>query len=364
MTTPIALVADALVCRGGAEKVFAVMCEAFPGADVYTSVYAPELTLEEFGRCQIRELVTARFLRNEEALKRWYPLAAIQMGRMSFDGYRVILSSSAHLARYIRKGSATHISYCYYPFRLLYEPERYPQVRGVAQLGLRATLPFLRRWDQRQARRVDRFIAISEVSREAIRRYYGRDADVIFSPILSLPDRLETQPKADFFLLVSRLQRWKNVEIAVEAFNLLDVPLVIVGDGPERAALERRARPNIQFVGTVTDAELVEYYRRARAVIHAAGTEYGLTPIEANAYGTPAICWGVGGVWETMVSYDADPPNATALFYDQPTPRALADAVRRFETLRFDPERCFANARRFGRQQFIARITDYVRRYG
>ncbi|MEK7347472.1 MAG: glycosyltransferase [Candidatus Eisenbacteria bacterium] len=364
MSAEIALVADALVSRGGAEKVFSVMCEAFPDADIFTSVYLPDRTLEEFGRYRIAELVDRRVFGSERALKRWFPLAALQMGSASFSRYRVVLSSSSHLARYVRKGSATHISYCYYPFRLLFEPERYPQVRGLERVLLRAALPALRRWDLQRAHEVDRFIAISEASRAAIKRHYGRDADVVFSPVLNVPDAFQPHTKEDFFLLVSRLEPWKMVDVVVEAFRLLDARLVIVGDGPERSALERRAGHNIEFVGAIPDSELVDYYRRARAVIHAANTEYGLTPIEANAHGTPAICWGVGGVWETMIPHSSDPRNATALFYPEPTPHSLAEAVRQFERLHFDPERCFANASRFGGKAFIEKITDYVRRYG
>ncbi len=362
MGADIALVADALVSRGGAEKVFAVMCEAFPDADVFTSVYLPDRTLDEFRQRRIEELVTSPSLRSEQALKRGYPLAAWQMGRRSFDRYRVVLSSSAHLARYIRKGRATHISYCYYPFRLLYEPERYPQVKGLSRVAFRAARPFLRAWDWSRARAVDQFVGISAASSAAIQKYYGREADIIFSPILNLPDRFEPEPKGDFFLLVSRLEPWKMVDVAVNAFRGLDARLIVVGDGPERAALERRAGPNVEFAGVVGEAELVSLYRRARALVHASSTEYGLTPIEANAYGTPAICWGVSGALETMVSFAEAPERATALFYDEPTPAALARAVKQFETLRFDPRQCFANAQRFGRREFVAKMQDYVRR--
>lgn len=363
VSADIALVTDALVSPGGAEKVFSVMCEAFPGADIYTSVYLPDRTLDAFRQFQIQELVTSPSLHSEEQLKKWYPLAAWQMGRRPLGDYRVVLSSSSHLARYVQKGRATHISYCYYPFRLLYEPERYPQVRGLRRAALGAALPLLRAWDRSRARQVDRFIGISAASQAAIRKYYHRDADVIFSPILSLPDAFEPSPKDDFFLLVSRLERWKMVDVVVEAFRTLDARLVIVGDGPERGALERRATPNIEFAGSVGEAELVSLYRRARAVIHAARTEYGLTPIEANAYGTPAICWGVSGALETMVSHALDPENATALFYDESTPTAIADAVRKFDTIRFDPARCHANARRFGRNEFVSKIQTYVRQH-
>lgn len=362
MSSKIALVADMLICPGGAEKVFSVMCEAFPDADVYTSVYLPNETLPAFDRYEIRELVGHRLLRSVEALKRWYPLAAWKMGRMRFDDYRVVLSSAAHLGRYINKGSATHVNYCYYPFRLLFEPERYPQVRGLRRLLMRAALPGLRRWDVTKAQQVDHFIAISEESRAAIRRYYGRDAEVIHSPIVGLPDVFQPYPKEDFFLVMSRLERWKMLDVVVDAFRLVDDRLLIVGDGPERASLESRAGTNVRFVGSIPDDELVDYYKRARALIHPARTEYGLTPIEANAFGTPAICWGVDGVLETMVPHSRDAANATAVFYGDATPESLAEAIREFTQLSFDQRRCFENATRFSRKRFIERLRDFVLR--
>ena len=362
MSNRIALVADMLICPGGAEKVFSVMCEAFPEADLFTSVYLPNDTLPDFGRYEIKNLVDRRLFRSVEALKRWYPLAAWQMGRMRFDDYEVVLSSAAHLARYINKGSATHISYCYYPFRLLFEPDRYPQVRGVRRLLMRAALPALRWWDVRKAQEVDRFVAISELSRKAIRLYYGRDAEVIHSPVLNVPEAFQEYTKEDFFLVVSRLERWKKLDVVIDAFRLVDAPLVIVGDGPDRVALERRAGANIRFVGAIPDYELVEYYKRARALIHPARTEYGLTPIEGNAYGTPAICWGVDGVCETLLPYSQDPANATALFYDDPTPESLASAIREFGQLTFDQRRCYESATRFSRKRFIERIRALVER--
>ncbi len=362
MSDRIALVADMLIHPGGAEKVFAVLCEAFPHADVFTSVYVPNKSLPDFKKRQVRELVNSRLFRTADLLKRWYPVAAWQMGRMRFDEYRVVLSSAAHLARYINKGSAIHINYCYYPFRLLFEPERYPQVRGLRRLFMRAALPPLRYWDYLKAQHVDSFVAISEASKAAIGRYYGRDADVIHSPALTFPGAFCLYEKEDFFLVVSRLERWKMLDIVVDAFRHLDAHLVIVGDGPERASLERLAGANVRFVGSVTDTELVEFYKRAKALIHPTRTEYGLTPIEANAFGTPAICWGVDGVWETMVPYSIDPGNATALFYDAPTSEALAQTIRQFAQLTFHQRRCFDNAMRFSPRRFIESIQQHVRR--
>lgn len=356
----IALVQDSLIKAAGSEKTFAVMCEAFPGADVFTSLYFPESTLPCFRSYNVVELVDRRLVSTERALKQAYPVAALQIGRKDFSEYDLILSSAAHLARYIRKGTAKHFSYCYYPFRLLYEPNRYPQDSTLMRIGRDLALPVLRRWDYAKAQQVDRFIAISGSSRDAIRKYYHRDADVIFAPILGLPDAYVPAKKENFFLVVSRLEKWKRIDLVVSAFTRLGERLVIIGDGPERESLQSMAGRNIEFAGTVSEDRLVDYYRSALAVVHVTETEYGLVPIEANAYGTPAICYGAGGVLETMVPYVDGEPGATALFFPELTPESLAAAVRRFHEIRFDPVRLFENAVRFGKRAFIERIVSYV----
>src|SRR5262249_47177952 len=159
----------------------------------------------------------------------------------------------------------------------------------------------------------------------AIQRYYKRDSDIIFAPVLGAPEDYQPVPKENFFLLVSRLEPWKRLESTMDAFRKLNERLIIIGDGPHRETLQRRAAKNIKSVGRVTAAELSAYYARARALIQPTAIEYGLTPIEANAHGTPAICLGVDGALETMISYDDSPANATAIFYSDPTAECISE---------------------------------------
>ncbi|MGO9452563.1 MAG: glycosyltransferase [Candidatus Binataceae bacterium] len=366
MGRKVALVADKLVDLSGQEKVFKVICDAFPDADIVTSIYIPQSTLPEFSSRNIYQLVPQRPFRDWKTVQRYYPLAAALMMRRSLRGYDTIVSSVAHLGRYIRKGSARHISYTYYPFRLLYEDDKYPQVTGFSRQVMRAMLPALRRWDRYQAGTVDRFVAISESSRAAIRRYYGRDSDVIPSPILDLPREHEPARKGDYYLVVSRLEPWKELEVVIDAFSTIRRNLVVIGEGPEIERLRARARSSVKFVGRVSQSELADYYRGARALIHPTPTEYGLTPIEANAYGTAAICLGTGGVFETMIPYEAGAKNATALFYETSRSEVLADAVLRFERIEteFDPHCCVENAGRFAPEVFVERLRAYVEQWG
>jgi len=366
MGRKVALVADKLVDFSGQEKVFKVICDAFPDADVITSIYAPQSTLPEFSSRNIFQLVPQWPFRDWRTVQRYFPLAAALMMRQSLQGYDTIVSSVAHLGRYIRKGGAKHISYTYYPFRLLYEDDKYPQVAGFSRQVMRAMLPVLRRWDRYQAARVDRFVAISESSKAAIRRYYGRDADVIPSPILDLPAQYEPAKKGDYYLVVSRLEPWKQLEVVVDAFSTIGRNLIVIGEGPELERLRARAHSTVKFVGRVAQSELADYYRGARALIHPTPTEYGLTPIEANAYGTPAICLGTGGVFETMIPYEPGAKNATALFYETSRTDVLADSVLHFERVEteFDPNCCAENAKRFAPEAFVERLRAYVEQWG
>jgi len=360
----IALVTDMLVGLGGAEKVFAIMCEAFPEADVYTSVCVPKDTFPYFSTREVRQLVTVPFINSDARLKALYPLAAWSMLRNPLRGYDVVISSAAHLARYVNVVGGKHFSYSYYPFRLLHEPQRYPQT-GLKALAQRIAVPPLRAWDVRQAQKVDRFIAISEASRDAIKRYYHRDADIIHAPILNLPSAPPPTRMESDFVVVSRLEKWKRIDVVVEAFaSLPHRRLVVVGDGSLRRELEAMATSNVTFAGSVTEEQLVAYYRNARALIHPTATEFGLTPIEANAHGTPAICYGRDGVFETMVSYDIDPARASAVFFDEQTPASVAEAVERFCGLSFSSANCFANAQRFSPETFQAALRAYVERHG
>lgn len=350
----IALVADQLANCAGAEKVFAVMCDAFPEADCFTSVYVPETAPAELARFSITEL--ARGFHSFEDLRRSAALVALQMLRHSFDGYDVVLTSGQYFCRYIRAGRAIHVAYTYYPFRMIYDPERYGRSHPVIQGSI---LPALRAWDRFWAARVDRFLAISRCTQTAIRRCYGRDSEIIFAPLLNCAQFAPVR-KDDFFLLVSRLEPWKRLEVAIDAFNALSERLVVIGEGPQRQELEARANRNVTFFGRVSEKELSDHYRRARALIQPTAIEFGLTGVEANACGTPAIALGVDGARETLVSYDDNPDRASALFYDEPTASALAAAVRRFRRLSFDPAMCVRNAARFSPSTFQDRLRDYV----
>ncbi len=321
------------------------MCEEFQEADAYTLAYNPEVTFPYFRERQIRTTWLNPFVRTMDAFRWSFPLATYAMRSLDLCEYDVVLSSSATVAKYVRALKGRHICYCYIPTRAIWQFEEYFGSSWKASL-VRPLLPYLRRRDYQAAQRVDKFIAISKATRTYIRKFYDRDSDVIYCPIDLKSFQPSTNKKAHY-LIVSRLEQWKRVDYAVEAFNRLGLPLRIIGKGNEESHLRAMAKPNINFLGAVDDDTLAREYGEARAVIFTPSLEYGLIPLEANASGTPVICFGEGGITETMVPVGNDEnmdPSPTAVFYYEQTAEALMDAVAQFEKLHFDAKRLVLHA--------------------
>jgi glycosyltransferase involved in cell wall biosynthesis len=213
---------------------------------------------------------------------------------------------------------------------------------------------------------VDQFIAISKTTRDHIANTYGRDSQIIFSPI-DLDRFAPSDERGDHYLIVSRLEQWKRVDYAIEAFNRLGLPLKVIGTGKEETKLRAMAGPNITFLGGVDDQTLAKEYAVAKAVIFTPFLEYGLIPLEANASGTPVICYGVGGITETMIPWSAEYAennSATAVFFYEQTPESLMAAVKQFEKATFDATRLVIHASRWGVPEFKRQLRQAVETIG
>lgn len=324
----IALVHDHLCGKGGSERVFQAICEAFPEADVYTLAYHPQKTYPYFSQRPLTTTPLNRVVRSSEMFRWMFPLATYAMERINLSGYDLVISSSATCAKYL-KTTAFHVCYCYIPTRALWHFDAYFGKSFKKQI-LKPFLPFLRKRDLSAAGRVDQFIAISKSSQEYIHQYYGRKAEVVYSPIDAQKFTLASEQKA-YYLIVSRLEKWKKVDYAIDAFNHMGLPLKIIGSGAEEKSLKAKAFPNISFLGEVDDATLIRAYGECKAVIFTPFLEYGLIPLEANACGKAVIGYGKGGIEETMID------QKTAVFFPEQTAESLIEAVRRFESMTFQP---------------------------
>lgn len=362
----IAIVHDYLCGLGGSERVFQYMCEEFQEADIYTLAYNPDATYPYFRECQIKTTWLNPLVRTMEAFRWSFPLATFAMEGLDLHKYDVVLSSSATVAKYVRVPNGRHICYCYIPTRALWQFDEYFGSSWKAKL-VKLFLPYLRRRDYQAAQRVDKFIAISNVTKEHILACYGKESDIIYSPI-NLKNFHPAAIKKAHFLLVSRLEQWKRVDYAIEAFNRLGLPLRIIGTGIEEARLKALAQPNIEFLGSVDDATLAREYGEARAVIFTPFLEYGLIPLEANASGTPVICLGKGGITETMVPFEEGTivhGNApTAIFFYEQTADTLVEAVGRFERASFDAVQLVKHASEWDVPAFKKKIRQAVESAG
>jgi glycosyltransferase involved in cell wall biosynthesis len=343
----IALVHDFLLDLRGAERVFASICDIYPHADVYTAVYDERGTEGRFAHRDVRTSFLQRLRPTARTFRPLLPLYPYAIESFDLSGYDLVVSSSSAWAHgVVVDESAAHVCYCYNPFRYAWnEREATLASRNpLTRAGLRMVFNRWRQWDWIAAQRVDRYVAISELTRRRIQRYYGRKASVLHPPVDTA--RFASGDVGDYYLVVSELMFHKRIEVAVRAFNRLGLPLVVVGDGPEARRLRRLAGPTIRFEGRVPDARVTELMRGARALVVTAAEEFGIAAVEAQASGRPVIALAEGGARETVVEGE------TGAFYDRADPDALVSVVRGFDPTEIDPQACVEQARRFNLQRF------------
>ncbi len=353
----VALVHDYLNQWGGAERVLEELCAVWPEAPIFTSIYDRERMPAAYREWRIH----TSFMQHLPGVLRhhqpYLPLYPVAFSRLDLRGYDVIVSSSSAFAKNVVPApGALHICYCHSPMRFAWNADDYAR-RERMGLGVRALLQpplgLLRRWDRRGTRRVNHLIANSATVAARIGRYYGREAVVIHPPVQTAVPPATGEPE-DFYLVVTRLVPYKRLDIVVEAFNRLGLPLRIVGQGRDRAALERAAGPNIRFLGFVSDEEKNDLYARCRATIFPAEDDFGIAQVEAQAVGRPVIALRAGGATETVLD------GVTGVFFDEQTPEALMAAVQRLAAGHFDPATIRAHAQTFDVAVFRRAIAEYV----
>lgn len=351
----IALVHDYLFEQGGAENVVEVLLDIFPDAPLYTSIYDPEVMSPAFRRHQVRTSFLQRITRRKAHAKALLPLYVPAFSSFDLSQYDVVLSSASSFAKFIRvRPDARHLCLCYTPTRFLWTPDAYlaNHVRSYYWPLLRPLLCRLRAADFAAAQRVDRFIAISGVVAERIRTCYGRDAEVIYPPVdcSRFHPRNRVAPAEPYYLVVSRLLPYKRVDLAVQACSRLQLPLVIVGDGPDRRRLERLSGPTVRFVGRRPDDEVRRYLATCQALLFPGEEDFGLTAVEAQASGRPVIAFAGGGALETVID------GRTGLLFREQTVDALTAVLADFQQWSFDTTAVRQNALRFDTAVFREQI--------
>lgn len=328
----IALVHDYLTQKGGAERVFELLCRKFPEADIYTSLYSPKNTID-VGDRPVNTTKLQAIPGASQNFRLLAPFYFQAFEALDLQAYDLIISSTTSFAKsVIKHPDAYHICFCHNITRFLWDTRTYvDQYKSYKALMpvIHPIFQKLRQIDLVHAQKPDLYISNSSIVTERIRRTYNQPAITVNYPIDTTQFEFSDQ-KDDFYLVSSRLLGYKRVDIVVEAFNWLGWPLIITGDGPEKERLELAALPNISFLGHVSDEKRKNLMARAKAVIVTALEDYGLVPIEANFSGTPVVAYGAGGVLDTQI------PGKTGVFFNRQSPEAIHQALLKASTIQWE----------------------------
>lgn len=354
----VALVHDYLNQYGGAERVLEAFCEIWPEAPIYTLVYSEEQT----GRAFAGRKVRTSFLQQLPLVQRYHRpflmLMPLAIERLDLSSYDLIVSDTASFAKgVITRPDALHVCYCHTPTRYVWDDgHKYVSEFGYSDI-IKSIVPlflnYLRVWDEAAASRPDQYIANSHFVAQRIKKYYQMEAPVIYPPVKTQQFYISPEAK-DYFLIVSRFLSYKKIDLAIEAFNRLGLPLKIVGDGREASKLKKMAGPNIEFLGLVGEKKLKDVYAHCRAFIFPQEEDFGISPVEAMSCGRPVIAFRSGGALEMIKEGE------TGIFFDEQTPENLIEAVKGFNPKYFDPEKIQLHARQFDKEIFKDKIRDFV----
>ena len=343
----VALMHDFLLDVRGAERVFLELCRIWPEADIFTTVYDEEGTEGRFSSRQVHTSFLQRLHPSARTFRVLLPLYPAAIESFDLSSYNLVISSSSAWAHAVVTDERTvHVCYCHNPFRYAWNDREGTLSRlrnPVSRAFLRGTFRRWRQWDWIAAQRTDRYVANSRTTQARIRAYFGRDSHVVYPPVEI--ERFSPGPVGDHYAIVSELMPHKDIDIAIEAFNKLRLPLIVVGDGPDASRLRRNARSNIHLIGRQSDATVAKILQGARALIVTSIEEFGIAAVESQAAGRPVIARRGGGALETVVD------GVTGCFWSG-GPDDLATMVSHFDESAVDPRACTENAARFQTEEF------------
>lgn len=356
-TRGVALAHDYLLVMRGAERVFSAMADCWPDAPISTLLYDEQATGGAFSRHEVHTSYLQRLGVRQRGFRRLMPFYPRATERLHVPDAEVVISSSSAFAHGLQApGDAPHVCYCHSPFRYVWHERQraLDEMPGWSGgLGPRL-LDRVREWDRRASERVTHYIANSELTRDRIAEFYGRESSVIHPPV-AVERFTPSADHDDYFLVVGELVRHKNQYVALAAAEQAGVPIKVVGEGPDEYWL-RRDYPNAEFLGRLSDEDLATVYQRARAFVMPAIEEFGIVAAEAHAAGRPVLAAGAGGALEIVVEGE------TGVFAPPHDVDAFAEAMRHVDWDGFDPRVIRARAETFSTPTFQARLRDEVDR--
>jgi glycosyltransferase involved in cell wall biosynthesis len=344
--------------RGG-ERALEVLCELYPAARLFTLLHVPGSVSHTIERLGPRTSFIQGLPLSRRFYREYLPLFPRAIETFDLREFDLVVSTSHCVAKSaITRSPTRHLCYCFTPMR--YAWDQFDHYFGPARVGRLPSLAAkvimgrLARWDAATAGRADRYVAISRYVASRIRRYYNREAAVVYPPVDTEYFHPDGRPPERRLLIVSALVPYKRIDVAIEAARLANVPLRIVGDGPDRRRLEASAGPHVEFLGRRPDLDIRDLYRGAAAVLLPGEEDFGIVPLEAQACGRPVVALRRGGALETVV------PEETGILVEEDSPAALADGIRRALAAQFQPAAIRTHALRFGRGRFAAEMKAVI----
>ena len=375
----IAIIHDWLTGMRGGEKCLEVLCKLYPSADIFTLLHIPGKVSPVIESHRIHTSFIQNLLFAESKYRYYLPLMPFAIETFDLKEYDLILSSSHCVAKSVKPGrNSLHICYCHTPMRYIWD--QFDQYFGkgksswFAATAMKFIRGWLQRWDVRTSRRVNHFIANSRHVQKRIKKYYNQEATIIHPPVdteLFTPDRSEG--KEDYFLIVSAFAPYKRLDLAVDAFNQLNLPFFVIGEGQDGKRLKEMAKTNIHFEGWLDNTQIRSYFARCRAFIFCGEEDFGITLLEAQAMGRPVIALGRGGALETVVpdsqSWKLETgidkiatSKPTGVFFYEQTPEALIKAIQHFESIesQFDANAIRTHAQKFNVSVCTERMKTFI----
>jgi len=361
----VAIVHDWLTGTRGGEKVLEVFCELFPDAPIFTLLYNPGTVSESIASHEIHTSFIDKLPFKKNRYRQFLPLFPAAIEQFNLKEYDLVLSSSHCVAKgIIPSPNSLHLSYLHTPMRYVWD--MYHEYFGEGRMGRfsRIIIPvfasYLRNWDVSSSNRVDWYLANSQHVANRIKKYYRREAHVLYPPVQTSLFKVHPSHE-NYDLIVSALVPYKRVDLAIQAYNQLERKLVIIGDGPEKRDLQKAAGSHIEFLDWQPHEVLADYYCKCRVLIFPGEEDFGIVPVEAMSCGKPVIAYARGGALETIINVDnSQGKKGTGLFFYQQNLEDLIDAIRRSDSIVWDSNFIYHHAMKFDREQFKNKLQEFI----
>lgn len=356
-----AIVHDWFCNMGGGDKVAEIFLDIMPDSPIYTSCYLEKSLTPKLKSADIRASYLQKYInQKKDNHQKFLPFMPSAFESFDMSEYDIVLSSSSCCAKgIITRPETIHICYCHTPMRYAWEYfyEYTEAMKPLKRKMINYMMNYMRIWDAVSANRVDYFIANSHNVAGRIRKHYRRDAAVVHPPI-DTDYFVPGEKEGDFYLCVSRLVKYKKIDLAVEACNRLHVPLIVIGQGAEYERLRSMAGSTVQILGRQPDEVIREYYQRCKAFLFPGEEDFGMSPLEVQSCGRPVIAYAGGGALETVVD------GRTGVLFKEQTAESLMNAIEKMNQIKFEKAALRAHAKKFGKQRFLEEMQKQICEYG